>query len=169
MRYTDPTGHRACGDGEDVDCNGHKQDPKKNPHAPKPKHHKSDKRENDGSGKPLFSPLSQGSIPPDWLQALDGVKVLWRSGPEWLFLESGRRLIAFDHPHVGAPFWHINTDLRMLPHVVNIEPMVRVVAPAVSAAQAVASFVGSTETFIPAIMPNPDLLPSPFRLPQLSS
>jgi hypothetical protein len=36
LRYTDPTGHYACGDGEEHDCNGHKQDPNKNPHPPKP-------------------------------------------------------------------------------------------------------------------------------------
>jgi hypothetical protein len=35
LRYTDPTGNRACGDGEEVDCNGHKQDPNQNPHQPK--------------------------------------------------------------------------------------------------------------------------------------
>lgn len=41
LRYTDPTGHKACGDGEDTDCNGHKQDPNKNPHPYKsPKKHK---------------------------------------------------------------------------------------------------------------------------------
>jgi hypothetical protein len=36
LRYTDPTGHYACGDGEEHDCSGHKQDPIKNPHPPKP-------------------------------------------------------------------------------------------------------------------------------------
>jgi hypothetical protein len=36
LSYTDPTGHYACGDGEEHDCNGHKQDPNKNPHLPKP-------------------------------------------------------------------------------------------------------------------------------------
>ncbi len=42
LRYNDPSGHRACGDGEDADCNGHKQDPNKNPHpyTPKTKPHK---------------------------------------------------------------------------------------------------------------------------------
>jgi len=37
LRYNDPSGHRACGDGEDIDCGGHKQDPLQNPHPPKPK------------------------------------------------------------------------------------------------------------------------------------
>jgi hypothetical protein len=32
LRYTDPTGHRACGDGEEFDCNGNRQDPNQNPH-----------------------------------------------------------------------------------------------------------------------------------------
>jgi len=36
LRYTDPTGHMACGDGEAHDCNGHRQDPNQNPHPPKP-------------------------------------------------------------------------------------------------------------------------------------
>lgn len=35
LRYTDPTGHRACSDGEVVDCDGHRQDPSQNPHPPK--------------------------------------------------------------------------------------------------------------------------------------
>jgi hypothetical protein len=44
LHYTDPTGHRACGDGDDVDCSGNKQDPLKNPHpAKQPKTHKTDK------------------------------------------------------------------------------------------------------------------------------
>jgi hypothetical protein len=30
LRYTDPTGHRACGDGEEVTCGGHLTNPTKN-------------------------------------------------------------------------------------------------------------------------------------------
>jgi len=47
LRYTDPTGHRVCGDGEDVDCSGHKQDPNQAPHSPKL--HK-DKNRDHGTG-----------------------------------------------------------------------------------------------------------------------
>ncbi len=36
LRYADPTGHYACGDGETHSCIGNKQDPNKNPHPPKP-------------------------------------------------------------------------------------------------------------------------------------
>jgi RHS repeat-associated protein len=37
LRYTDPSGHKPCGDGEDTDCGtGHKQDPNADPHPPKP-------------------------------------------------------------------------------------------------------------------------------------
>jgi hypothetical protein len=46
LRYTDPTGHYACGDGEEHDCNGHKQDPNKNPHPPKPTKPPKDKNGN---------------------------------------------------------------------------------------------------------------------------
>jgi hypothetical protein len=35
LRFTDPTGHYACGDGEKHDCSGHKQEPIKNPHPTK--------------------------------------------------------------------------------------------------------------------------------------
>ena len=33
LKYTDPTGHKACGDGEEYECgSGKKQDPTKDPH-----------------------------------------------------------------------------------------------------------------------------------------
>jgi RHS repeat-associated protein/uncharacterized repeat protein (TIGR01451 family) len=48
LRYTDPTGHRACGDGEEFDCNGNRQDPNQNPHPPKlPKPSKDKDKAND--------------------------------------------------------------------------------------------------------------------------
>ncbi len=42
LRYTDPTGNRAYGDGEDADCGGNKQDPNRNPqpYTPRPKKHR---------------------------------------------------------------------------------------------------------------------------------
>jgi RHS repeat-associated protein len=57
LRYTDPTGHVACGDGEAHDCNGNKQDPDQNPHPPNqtphaPKLPKSPKKE-DEDGDPV--------------------------------------------------------------------------------------------------------------------
>jgi hypothetical protein len=50
LRYTDPTGHRACGDGEGVDCTGKKQDPNKNPHPSKPPKPKKDNKGSDNKG-----------------------------------------------------------------------------------------------------------------------
>ena len=72
LRYTDPTGNRACGDGEDVDCSGHKQDPLKNPHVPKPP--KPHKDQSGGDDKPLFAPSEINSNDTvQWCEPLDCV------------------------------------------------------------------------------------------------
>jgi hypothetical protein len=64
LRYTDPTGHRACGDGEGVDCNGKKQDPSKNPHPPKHPKPNKDKDKDKKTRDPDYVTLNiGGSIP----------------------------------------------------------------------------------------------------------
>jgi hypothetical protein len=60
LRYTDPTGHYACGDGEEHDCNGHKQDPSKNPHPPKPPKPNKEK-DTGGAGKPKLMPVQNNA------------------------------------------------------------------------------------------------------------
>jgi hypothetical protein len=64
LRYTDPTGHYACGDGEEHDCNGHKQDPNKNPHPPKPPKPNKEKDKDKKTRDPDYVTLNVGgSIP----------------------------------------------------------------------------------------------------------
>jgi hypothetical protein len=80
LRYTDPTGHYACGDGEEHDCNGHQQDPTKNPHPPKPPKPPKDSKKDDDNilsdtkndeGSPLVS--IAGILLTVSLGVLDGV------------------------------------------------------------------------------------------------
>jgi hypothetical protein len=70
LRYTDPTGHLLCGDGEEHDCNGHKQDPNQNPHPPKPPKPKKDEddedildpKTNDDTGEELTTAQLVGQV-----------------------------------------------------------------------------------------------------------
>jgi len=155
VNFSDPTGHKMTTDtpGEGGSCDS---DCLNNLHK------KHDKNKEKGSGghnaMPEASALYDGN-PPEWINILDGLKILWRSGPAWLFNETGRRIIMFDHPHGGVPFWHINTDIKYLPHIINIEPAVAVIGSAISLLKA----LGSTEIFVPIVFPHPDLFISPSK------
>ncbi len=63
LRYTDPTGHKPCGDGEDTDCDGHKQDPNQNPHPhnpPDPQKNQNNNKNNGCGQQGNYSPKCPG-------------------------------------------------------------------------------------------------------------
>jgi hypothetical protein len=126
---------------------------------PQNKNNKDDDNKNDGGAdKVLPSPVLNGPIPPEWLQWLSNIKWIWPSGPDWLFrAKDGMRIIAGDHPHQGVPFWHMNSDLRFLPHVMNMEPTLKFLAAAQPVVTAFTIFSGAAESFIPLITPRPDM------------
>jgi hypothetical protein len=174
LRYTDPTGHMRVDDefgGGDIytpPISNNNDD----------SNHDDDEDENGGGDKVLPSPQPNGPIPPELLQWVSNIRWIWRSGPDWLFrVEQGRRILMVNHPHQGVPFWHINSDLRLLPHAVNIEPALKTIATISAGIQtatttvkaagtafansAFATFAGGTESFIPLIIPRPDMFIPP--------
>jgi len=98
--------------------------------------------------------------PPDWLKWLEqNVRVIWRDAPpaakNILFQAGpngniGTRLLMVDHPHQGANYWHINSDLKLLQAVShkNIEPLVGKGAGTYYTAKAYATYASNaTKTF----------------------
>ncbi len=151
IRYTDPTGHMQVEEqGGTHGCSN----PKYCENG-KPKDNRKNKDDGGGS-KVLAAPLSNGPVPPDLLDLLGSIKWIWRSGPDFLFrVVDGKRILTSDHPHIGVPFWHLNSDLKLLPHVINMEPTLKFLAqPAVAA---FTTFAGAAESFVPLIAPRPDM------------
>jgi hypothetical protein len=70
-------------------------------------------------------PTGFQGAPPEWVQK---IKVVWNWAPPWLrgfLFEEGTRVIHIDKPHLGADFWHVNSDLKILQRLnhKNIEPL----------------------------------------------
>jgi hypothetical protein len=81
----------------------------------------------------MYSPSFEGPADPipGWLEFLGGIKLIWRGAPSFLdaiWTEGGKRILTIDAPHLGAKFWHVNTDLKILQFMnhANIEPVLRV-------------------------------------------
>jgi hypothetical protein len=162
LRYTDPTGHRACEKYGDSCLSENQATEKYKAELRKHKNENKDKgEENDRGGgayKVLQSLHPDSPILPEWLQGLSNLKLIWSSGPDWFFrVADGKRILTGDHPHLGVPFWHLNSDLRLLPHVMNMEPVLKIAAAAQPVVTSFATFSGAAESFIPIITPRPDM------------
>lgn len=93
--------------------------------------------------------------PPDWLKWLEqNVRIIWTDASpgikDFLFQAGpkgniGTRILMVDHPHQGANYWHINSDLKLLQSVShkNIEPLVGKAASAYYTAKAYATYASN--------------------------
>jgi RHS repeat-associated protein len=167
LRYIDPSGHSPCGSSySDPDCE--EEDDNSNGGSTTTTtttttDPEEDDKEDEYYRNIAISRLEEvgyfaggGVLPEDLLQLLLKIKWIWTSGPDWLFrAEDGMRILTGDHPHSGVPFYHFNSDLNNLPHVMNAEPLINAIANVRTAVSGtigfIINFIETTEIFIPAI------------------
>lgn len=131
----------------------------------------------------FVDPTGHETLPVDWLVWLEqNVSIIWRNAPpvaKNLLFEvkpNGSiptRILTVDHPHIGANYWHINSDFKLLRFInhKNIQPSIE---KAVYTYNAINTFtitarqyvlpIVSGEVFVPFIIIMPGMFEPKIRL-----